>query len=129
MVCLTSRCLAILALLTVGPGLWVRAQDAEAPAPAEEKAEGGGVKVEEGAAGEGGEGGEGQTDEEKGQAFADSAKELQEKLAQLRALLDAKGEGADPGLKEKLAGLESQLKGLGLEELTGGGTQNSPELQ
>jgi len=67
-------------------------------------------------------------DEEKGAAFVDSARELQEKLAQLKALLDAKGEGADPGLKEKLAGLESQLSSLGLDSLTGGGAGSNPEL-
>jgi len=67
-----------------------------------------------------------EVDEEKGQQFVDSAKELQEKLAQLKALLDAKEGGADPALKEKLAGLENQLKGLGLDGLTGGG--QSPEV-
>jgi len=69
------------------------------------------------------------TEEEKGQKFVDSARELQEKLGQLKALLDAKGEGADPGLKEKLAGLEDQLKSLGLDSITGGGAVGSnPEL-
>lgn len=72
--------------------------------------------------------GEEGTEEEKGQKFVDSAKELQEKLGQLKALLDAKGEGADPALKEKLAGLEDQLKGLGLEGLTGGAAGSNPEL-
>lgn len=66
------------------------------------------------------------TDEEKGQQFVDSARELQEKLAQLKALLDAKGDSADPGLKEKLSGLEAQLGSLGLDGLTGGGS--NPEL-
>jgi len=65
------------------------------------------------------------TEEEKGQKFVDSARELQEKLGQLKALLDAKGEGADPGLKEKLAGLEDQLKSLGLDSITGGGEVGS----
>lgn len=65
--------------------------------------------------------GEGMTDGEKGQQFVDSAKELQEKLGQLKALLDAKGMDADPALKERLAGLEDQLKGLGLDGLMGGG--------
>jgi len=70
------------------------------------------------------------TDEAKGQQFMDSAKELQEKLAQLKALLDAKGDNADPGLKEKLSGLESQLSSLGLDGLSGGsaGAANDPEL-
>jgi len=131
------RVLAILALFVVS----VQAQDppaeAAAPAdvkvedtPAEAKAEGE-VKAEGEAKAEGddapaeGEAKEGE--EAKGQQFVDSARELQEKLGQLKALLDAKGEGADPGLKEKLAGLEDQLKGLGLDGLTGGGGPN-PEL-
>jgi len=59
-----------------------------------------------------------------GEAFADSARELQDKLAQLKALLDAKGGDADPQLKERLAGLEDQLKGLGLDGLTGGAGSN-----
>merc|ERR1719253_303812 len=61
-----------------------------------------------------------ETDEEKAakaEAFVDSAKELNEKLAQLKALLDAKGEGADPALKERLQGLQQQLQGLGLDGL------------
>jgi len=120
-----SRVFAILALLAVLP---VRADDAEAPA--------GDVAVSDDApatepAAEGGEAaGEELTEEEKkakGEEFVDSAKELQEKLGQLRALLDAKGEGADPGLKERLAGLETQLKTLGLDGLGGAGAA-SPEL-
>lgn len=69
------------------------------------------------------------SDEAKGQEFADSAKELQEKLAQLKALLDAKGEGTDPALQERLAGLQNQLETLGLGDLSNmGGLQRSPEL-
>merc|ERR1711988_750631 len=36
---------------------------------------------------------------------------------QLKALLDAKGDTADPDLKERLAGLQSQLGALGLGDL------------
>jgi len=121
-----SRGLAILALLIVcldmsGRPLCVQAEDAEvqvedaAPAEAAESAD---------AAPAEGEGG----DEEKGQKFVDSARELQEKLAQLKSLLDAKGEGADPALKDKLAGLENQLKDLGLDSLTGDAAGSNPEL-
>lgn len=118
-----SRVFAILALLAVLP---VRADDDvavsdDAPATEPAAAEGGGE-----AAGEEKE----LTEEEKkakGEEFVDSAKELQEKLGQLRALLDAKSEGADPALKERLAGLENQLKTLGLDGLGGGGAA-SPEL-
>jgi hypothetical protein len=111
-----SRCAAIWALFAVcldlsAKPLCIQAQDVEvtddsanAPEPVQEASEGGEA-----------------ADEDKGQQFVDSAKELQEKLAQLKALLDAKEGGADPGLKEKLAGLENQLKGLGLDGLTGGG--------
>jgi len=59
-------------------------------------------------------------------AFADSAKELQEKLGQLKALLDKKGESADPALKERLKGLETQLDSLGLG--LGGGVGATKEL-
>jgi len=100
------------------------------PAAAEAAA---GADVAPAAEGEAAAAGEGEevagTEEEKGQKFVDSARELQEKLGQLKALLDAKGEGADPGLKEKLAGLEDQLKSLGLDSITGGGAVGSnPEL-
>ena len=47
-------------------------------------------------------------------AFADSARELQEKLAQLKGLLAAKGGGIDPALKDRLDGLSNQLTGLGI---------------
>jgi len=47
-------------------------------------------------------------------AFADSARELQEKLAQLKGLLAAKGGGIDPALKDRLDGLTKQLTGLGI---------------
>jgi len=57
------------------------------------------------------------SDEEKGAQFVDSAMELQDKLAQLRALLDSKGDAADPALKERLASLETQLSALGLGNL------------
>jgi hypothetical protein len=71
--------------------------------------------------------GDAANEDEKGQQFVDSARELQEKLAQLKALLDAKGDDTDPALKEKLSGLENQLKGLGLDGLDGGSGPN-PEL-
>jgi len=57
------------------------------------------------------------SDEEKGAQFVDSAMELQDKLGQLRALLDSKGDAADPALKERLASLETQLSSLGLGNL------------
>jgi len=47
-------------------------------------------------------------------AFADSARDLQEKLAQLKGLLAAKGDGIDPALKDRLDGLTAQLSGLGI---------------
>jgi len=47
----------------------------------------------------------------------DSAQELSQKLEQLKALLDAKGDTADPDLKERLAGLQSQLGALGIGDL------------
>jgi len=115
---MTRKLLAVLALLIVS----CQAEDVEVAA-AEGGAEAAAPAEGEEAAAEGSEG----SDEEKGQKFVDSAKELQEKLGQLKALLDAKGEGADPGLKDRLAGLESQLKDLGLDGLTGGGGSN-PEL-
>lgn len=114
-----------MALLAAVP-LYVQAEDAPAAeAAAEEASPEVAVAVAEGgeAAAEGGA-----ENEAKGQEFVDSARELQEKLGQLRALLDAKGEGADPALKERLAGLETQLSGLGLDGLTGGGAGSSPEL-
>jgi hypothetical protein len=83
------------------------------------------AEAEEGKSVETGEGENAEGDEAKGQAFVDSAKELQDKLGQLKALLDAKGEGADPALKERLSGLEDQLKTLGLDGLTGGGASES----
>lgn len=119
MAILAMRGFAIMALLSVfwdvpSNHFFVQAQESE-EAPAAE-AESTDAATEEGG-----------TDEQKGQQFVDSAKELQEKLAQLKALLDAKGDSADPGLKEKLSGLEAQLGSLGLDGLTGGGG-SSPEL-
>jgi hypothetical protein len=49
--------------------------------------------------------------------FSNSAKEVQDKLGQLRALLDQRGDSADPKLKEQLEQLEAQLKGLDLSSL------------
>lgn len=63
----------------------------------------------------------------KAQEYLNSANDLQDKLAQLKALLDAKGADADPALKERLAGLEQQLGSLGLGSLTGS-AGSSPEL-
>lgn len=111
-----------MALLAAVP-LYVQAEDAPAAEAAAEEPNPE-VAVADAPA-EGGEGGE--AGEAKGQEFVDSARELQEKLGQLRALLDAKGEGADPALKERLAGLETQLTGLGLDGLTGG-AGSSPEM-
>merc|ERR1719229_116652 len=66
----------------------------------------------------------------KAATIVDSAKDLQEKLGQLKALLDKKGDAADPALKERLAGLEQQLSGLGLGGLTGAPEEaSSPELR
>lgn len=65
--------------------------------------------------------------EARAQAFASSAQELQEKLGQLKALLDKKGEGADPALKERLKGLEEQLDSLGLG-LGGGSNKELAEF-
>lgn len=61
-------------------------------------------------------------------AIEDSAAELGQKLEQLKALLDAKGENADPELKAKLDGLQSQLSSLGLGDLVGGLGSNSQAL-
>lgn len=62
----------------------------------------------------------------------DSAKELQDKLGQLKALLAKKGDSVDPELKERLQGLEQQLDSLNLDGLTGlagGAGSGSKELQ
>lgn len=64
----------------------------------------------------------------KAQEYLNSANDLQDKLGQLKALLDAKGADADPQLKERLAGLEKQLGSLGLGSLTGSAAGSSPEL-
>lgn len=71
-----------------------------------------------------------QDDEEKAQQFVDSAKELQDKLGQLKELLAMKGEGADDDMKERLQNLEKQLDSLGLDSLTGAmsGNDYGPEL-
>jgi type VI protein secretion system component VasK len=61
--------------------------------------------------------------------IVDSAKELSEKLGQLKALLDKKGDGADPALKARLEGLEQQLSGLGLGNLVNPEQASSPELR
>lgn len=61
-----------------------------------------------------------------GAATLESAKELQEKLAQLRALLDKKGDAVDPALKERLNGLSSQLSSLGLGD---GTEETNPALR
>merc|ERR1740121_2421064 len=71
----------------------------------------------------------GDEDETTGQNFVDSAKELQDKLGQLKALLAKKGDDVDPQLKERLAGLEKQLEGLDLDGVAGGGGGANPELQ
>jgi len=128
-----SRAFAILALVAAcfdmfAMPLGVQAEDPPAEAAAE-AADAAPAATGEGEGEGAGEGeGEGESEGEKGQQFVDSARELQEKLGQLKALLDAKGEGADPGLKDKLAGLENQLKDLGLDTLTGGSGAASPEL-
>lgn len=140
MASVAARAFAFLALLlvclemTASPVCVQAADEPDAPAADAAAAE---VQVTESAEGgevaegtEAAEATEGATEEEKaqkGEEFADSARELQEKLGQLRALLDAKGEGADPALKERLAGLETQLKGLGLDGL-GGAAGSNPEL-
>lgn len=76
------------------------------------------------------QGGEAQGEE--GVKLEDSATELAQKLEQLKALLDAKGDSADPDLKARLAGLSGQLASLGLgdmaENLGGGGLPQSKEL-
>jgi len=48
-------------------------------------------------------------------SLAASAQELQEKLAQLKGLLEKRADGADPALQERLKGLEAQLKSLNLQ--------------
>lgn len=60
-----------------------------------------------------------------GAQLEDSANELSQKLEQLKALLDAKGDGADPELKAKLAGLQGQLSALGLGDLGLGNSDSS----
>jgi len=66
-------------------------------------------------------------------AIEDSAAELGQKLEQLKALLDAKGENADPELKANLDGLSGQLSALGLGDILGGeaapSLPDSKELQ
>jgi len=51
------------------------------------------------------------------QSFTDSARELREKLGQLKSLLDKRSDSVDPGLKERLEGLTKQLSSLGLDGL------------
>jgi hypothetical protein len=65
-----------------------------------------------------------------GVKMEDSASELSQKLEQLQALLDAKGDNADPDLKKRLAGLADQLDKLGLGGAldTGGSIPASKEL-
>jgi hypothetical protein len=63
------------------------------------------------------------------ETIVDSAKELSEKLGQLKALLDKKGDAADPVLKERLEGLEQQLSGLGLSSFVNPEQASSPELR
>jgi len=50
----------------------------------------------------------------------DSAKELVDKLATLKALLDKGGYNQDPQLKEQLNNLEKQLTSLGIQDGLGG---------
>jgi len=59
---------------------------------------------------------------ESAQQYMDSAQELQEKLTLLQKLLDAKGEGVDPELKEKMDSLKGSLSSLGF---TMNGVQDS----
>jgi len=92
----------------------VTGQEVEAAAPASE--------VEAAVAPEG-------ADAAAAETIVDSAKELSEKLGQLKALLDKKGDAADPVLKERLEGLEQQLSGLGLSSLVNPEQASSPELR
>jgi len=92
--------------------------------------EDGAVKVEDEGEGEAAEavaGDDAKSDEEKGEDFAKSAQELQDKLNQLRALLDASGD-KHPELKEQVANLEKTIAGLGMG-IDGAEMGSTPELQ
>jgi len=116
-----SRCLlAACALALLRPAQYFQVC-AEEQAPAESDApkveinmEGAKVEVEVEAPAEGN--GEAEMDPA---TFAESAKELQDKLAQLTALLDAKGDDVDPQFQERLVGLKEQISKLNLGGLQG----------
>jgi len=72
--------------------------------------------------------GEGMTDDQKAAAYANSYGELQDKMQQLQSLLAAKGEGADPELKERLASLQQQLGALGMGDGAAPEAGSNPEL-
>jgi hypothetical protein len=117
--------IALVAVCLDSSSRWSLARAEDPPAEAEVKVEDDKAEASPAEAGEG----ESADEDAKGQQFVDSAKELQEKLGQLKALLDAKGgDGADPALKERLSGLEDQLKSLGLDGLTGGGAGENSAL-
>lgn len=67
-------------------------------------------------------------DTAKAKQIMSSAEELQEKLGQLNALLEMKGDSVDPALKERLDGLKKQLAGLGLGDTASTWT-NSKDAQ
>jgi len=73
--------------------------------------------------------GDAEGEEVDGTNLEDSAQELSDKLAQLKALLDAKGEGADPELKARLDSLQGQLGALGLGDIIGGGGAMAPSQE
>jgi len=103
----------VLALLLSGLCAWADEEAAAEDPPAADAAEAG----------------EGMTDDAKAEAYANSYGELQDKMSQLQSLLAAKGEGADPELKERLASLQKQLGGLGLGDIGGAPEPGSnPEL-
>merc|ERR1712113_229576 len=64
--------------------------------------------------------------EEKASSYADSAKEVQDKLGLLTSLLEKRGDKADPALKEQLKALQEQLEGLGIGQ---GVTQNTEQTK
>lgn len=113
-----ERALALCVLLFGAPAPWLRGGVCPAIAQEEGAAP---AEAAEAAAEAGAEGGDDEP-AEGGQNFVDSAKELQDKLAQLKGLLAAKGGDVDPQLKERLEGLEKQLEGLDLGGGLGGGS-------
>jgi hypothetical protein len=118
MVCLWAACFDKPAKLLMVAAQSDVPDDPEAPATPDvvvEEASSEAVEEKKDEAGEAGEAGDEASNEEKAQQFMDSAQDLQDKLAQLNELLEAKGDTIDPELKERIMGLKNQLGSLGVD--------------